>query len=103
MSAACRDAGLPAPALEEIGTRFRVTLHTTRGQAPPPPDGIDQTILNALSDGEGLSTNEIAERIARTPRAARTRLASLVERGLVREIGSSPQDPKRRYFRATQE
>ena len=32
--------------------------------------------------------------------AARTRLASLVERGLVREIGSSPQDPKRRYYRA---
>ena len=101
MSAACRDAGLPVPALEEIGTRFRVTLHTTRGQARP-ADGIDGTILDALSDGIGLSTNEIAERIARTPRAARTRLASLVERGLVREIGSSPQDPKRRYFKATQ-
>ena len=43
------------------------------------------------------------QRIARTPRAARTRFASLVERGLVREIGSNPQDPKRRYFRATQE
>ena len=101
MSAACRSAGLPPPALEEIGTRFRVTLHTTRGLAPP-PDGVDQTILDALSDGDGLSTNAIAERIARTPRAARTRLASLVERGLVREIGSSPQDPKRRYVIATQ-
>ena len=102
MSAACRDAGLPAPVLEEIGTRFRVTLHTTRGQAPP-PDDIDQAILDALSGGAGLSTNEIAARIERTPRAARTRLASLVERGLIREIGSSPQDPKRRYFHATQE
>ena len=102
MSSACRDAGLPAPLLEEIGTRFRVTLHTTRGPAPS-PDDIDQAILDALSGGVGLSTNEIATRIERTPRAARTRLASLVERGLVREIGSSPQDPKRRYFRATQE
>ena len=100
MSAACRDAGLPAPVLEEIGTRFRVTLHTTRGQAPD-LDVIDQAILDALSDGDGLSTNEIAVHIERTPRAARTRLASLVERGLVREIGSSPQDPKRRYFKAT--
>ena len=98
MSAACRDAGLPPPALEEIGTRFRVTLHTARGTAGT-LDGIDQTILDALADGTGLSTNEIAARIARTPRTARTRLASLVERGLVREIGSSPQDPKRRYFR----
>jgi predicted HTH transcriptional regulator len=102
MCAACRDAGLPAPALEEIGTCFRVTLHTTQGQAPP-LNGIDPAIFDALSDGAGLSTQEIAERIARTPRAARTRLASLVERGLIREIGSSLQDPKRRYFRATQE
>lgn len=102
MSAACRDAGLPAPVLEEIGTRFRVTLHTTRGQVSP-LDDIDQAILDALSSGVGLSTNEIAVRIQRTPRAARTRLASLVERGLAREIGSSPQDPKRRYFHATQE
>jgi len=102
MSAACRDAGLPAPMLEEVGSRFRVTLHTTREQAPRLGD-MDQAILDALSEGDGLSTREIAAQIARTPRAARTRLASLVERGLIREIGSSPQDPKRRYFRATQE
>jgi ATP-dependent DNA helicase RecG len=97
MVAVCRDAGLPAPVLEEIGTRFRVTLYTARGVALP-QDGIDQTILDALSRGTGLSTNQIAAHIAaRTPR---TRLAGLVERGLVREIGSSPQDPKRRYFKA---
>lgn len=101
MSAACLDAGLPAPMLEEIGTRFRVTLHTARGQAPR-LDGIDQAILDSLSGSVGRSTNEIAAEIERTPRATRTRLASLVERGLVREIGSSPQDPKRRYFKATQ-
>ena len=101
MSAACRDAGLPAPQLEEIGTRFRVTLSTTRGLVPQ-LDAIDQAILDALSDGMGRSTNEIASHIARTPRAARTRLAALVARGLALEIGSSPQDPKRRYFKATQ-
>jgi ATP-dependent DNA helicase RecG len=101
MSAACLDAGLPAPMLEEIGTRFRVTLHTARGQASR-LDGIDQGILDSLSGSVGRSTNEISAEIERTPRATRTRLASLVERGLVREIGSSPQDPKRRYFKATQ-
>ena len=100
MSAACRDAGLPVPLLEEIGTRFRVTLSTTRGSAPQ-LDAIDQAILDALSDGMGRSTNEIALHITRTPRAARTRLAALVARGLALEIGSSPQDPKRRYFKAT--
>ncbi len=101
MSAACLDAGLSAPMLEEIGTRFRVTLHTARGQAPR-LDGIDQAILDSLSGSVGRSTNEIAAVIERTPRATCTRLASLVERGLAREIGSSPQDPKRRYFKATQ-
>ena len=102
MSAACRDAGLPPPALEEIGTRFRVTLYTTRGQAPL-LNNIDQAILDLLSDGNGRSTNELAAHIQRTPRAARTRLASLVERGLVHEIGSSPQDPKRQYFKVAKD
>ena len=48
MSSACRDAGLPEPMLEELGSRFRLTLGT----------------------------------------------------GLVREVGTGPQDPKRRYFRS---
>ncbi len=97
MTAACRDAGLAPPMLEEIGTRFRVTLHTE-------PSGVllvektDQAILDALADGNGCSTKEIAAVIERTPRATRTRLVNLVERGLVREVGTSPQDPRRRYF-----
>jgi predicted HTH transcriptional regulator len=100
MSAACRQAGLGLPLLEEIGTRFRVTLYTTRSDVPA-LDPIDSAILECLAGDEGLSTHQIAAAIQRTPRAARTRLLSLVERGLLREIGSSPQDPKRRYFRVT--
>ena len=34
-----------------------------------------------------------------TARATRNRLPKLVERGPVREVGTSPQDPRRRYFR----
>jgi predicted HTH transcriptional regulator len=97
MTSACRDAGLPEPELEELGNRFRLTLRTERGRLPR-LDAIDQAILDALSDGVGLSTQEISRHIERTPRATRTRLGSLVERGLVREVGSGPQDPKRRYF-----
>ena len=99
MTAACSEAGLAVPGLEEIGTRFRVTLHTARTGSPA-VDTTDQAILDALAGGNGLATQEIATAIERTPRATRTRLAKLVERGLVREIGTSPQDPKRRYFRA---
>jgi predicted HTH transcriptional regulator len=100
MSTACRDAGLPAPLLEEIGTHFRVTLRTTRVKEPSLEE-TDQAIVSALAEGRGLSTNEIAARIRRTPRATRTRLLGLIERGLVREVGTSPQDPKRRYFLAS--
>lgn len=92
--------GLPPPLLEEIGLRFRVTLETTRGPALQ-LDRIDQTIVDALSDARGLSTHDVALLIGRTPRTARTRLAALVDRGIVREIGTSPQDPQRRYFKAT--
>jgi hypothetical protein len=37
MTAACREAGLKPPRLEEIGTNFRVTISSARVR--PPPDG----------------------------------------------------------------
>jgi ATP-dependent DNA helicase RecG len=99
MTTACREAGLAEPALEEIGTRFRVTIHTVRSGIPS-VEKTDQAILDALAAGEGLSTREIAAAIELTSRATRTRLSRLAAHGLVREVGTSPQDPKRRYFRA---
>ncbi|MFN0185390.1 MAG: ATP-binding protein [Aquabacterium sp.] len=100
MFSACREAGLPEPALEEVGMRFRVTLTTRALASAAPDDDLDAAILRALKGDTGLTTSEMAKRIGRTPRATRTRLARLVDRGLVREIGSGPQDPRRRYFRA---
>ena len=99
MTAACRDAGLPDPRLEEIATRFRVTIFTNP-VGRPALDEIDQVIVDALSDGGGRLTSEIAALIGLTPRATRTRLARLVGNGLVREVGTGPQDPRRRYFSA---
>jgi ATP-dependent DNA helicase RecG len=99
MTAACRDRGLDVPKLEEIGTHFRVTLSATPRRAPA-KDARDEAILAALSSSleAGLSTSEIAKQINLSPRASRTRLAALVERGLIAEIGSGPQDPHRRYY-----
>jgi predicted HTH transcriptional regulator len=98
MTSACQDHGLDAPRFEEIGTHFRVTLSAIRRHAPA-TDKKDQAILRALgaSSGNGLSTSQIAKRIGLSPRAARTRLVSLIQRGMVSEIGSGPQDPHRRY------
>ena len=99
MTVACREAGLAAPVFEELATRFRVTIATER-VGPPLLDDTDQAILACLADGQGWLTSEIAAEIKLSTRATRTRLAKLVGRGLVREIGTGPQDPKRRYFKA---
>lgn len=99
MIAACREAGLAPPRFEEIATRFRATIYTERVSRAS-LDDTDQAIFDALSDGEGKLTSEIAGVIGLTPRATRTRLARLVGSGLLREVGTGPQDPRRRYFRA---
>lgn len=58
----------------------------------------DQAILNALGRANVLATCEIAAVIGYSLRATGTRLVRLVDRGLVREIRTGPQDPRRRYF-----
>ncbi len=98
MVSVCKNSGLAPPVLEEIGARFRVTIRTARVEFPS-VDKTDQAILDALASGNGLSTQEIAAIISLTARATRSRLLKLVERGLVRDIGTSPQDSRRRYFK----
>lgn len=97
MISACHDNGLAAPVWEEIGFRLRVTLRTG-SLRPPRIDPKDRTILDLLRADEGRGTREIAEAIGLSTRSTRTRLARLVERGLVREVGTGPHDPRRRYL-----
>ena len=99
MTAVCRDAGLPPPIFEEIATRFRVTIPTVP-VGPTVVDATEQAILASLMEGQGLATREIAAIIGLSARATRTRLARLIDRGLVREIGTSAKDPQRKYFLA---
>lgn len=98
MAAACREGGFADPQLQEIGTHFRVTIFTER-KTSPLLDELDRKILQGLQKGKGLSTNEIAKIINRSTRATRTRLLSLIECGLVVELGSSAKDPGRKYFK----
>jgi len=100
MDAACSAASLALPRLEEIGTRFRVTIMTSVVHAATTLDALDQAILDALRSGDGCSTQQLATTVKLSARATRTRLLSLISQGLVREVGTSPQDPKRRYFLA---
>jgi ATP-dependent DNA helicase RecG len=97
MAGACHEAGLPAPKLEEVGTRFRVTLSVLPLRKPE-LDERDQKIMRLLADGRGHSTQQIADRLQLSARATRSRLRALVDLGLIIEVGSGPQDPRRQYF-----
>lgn len=99
MTRACLEAGLDEPLLEELGGRFRVTLSRER-RGQPLLDPVDRAILDALEGHDGLSTSALAHLVERSPRATRTRLAALVERGLIVEVGHGANDPKRRYYRS---
>ena len=96
MMSACDEAGCPHPVFEELAGRFRVTLGVSGPRAMA--DDVDARLLSALKAQDGLTTSQLAIAIERTPRATRTRLKRLVERGQVREIGSGANDPRRRYY-----
>ena len=99
MTDACRSHGLAPPEFEEIGTHFRVTIRLTP-DGPAELDEVDEGILEALRDSDGLSTKQLAEMIGISARSTRTRLKDLVTKRVVVEVGSSPNDPKRQYFAA---
>jgi predicted HTH transcriptional regulator len=97
MAGACHEAGLPAPKLEEVGTRFRVILSVLPLRKPE-LDERDQKIMRLLTDGRAHSTQQIADRLQLSARATRSRLRALVDLGLIIEVRSGPQDPRRQYF-----
>lgn len=99
MTAACQEAGLDVPKLEEIGVHFRVTISCARvGQ--PRADDTDRRILALFADGTALSTAQVAKHVGLSQRATLTRLKALIGRGLLVEIGTGPHDPRRQYMLA---
>lgn len=96
MTAACQQAGLPEPQLEELGSGFRVTFR--RERAPQPQaDEIDAAILDVLRREPGASTSHIAEQVKRSSRAIQSRLKRLMEAGRIVAVGSSSKDPRKGY------
>jgi hypothetical protein len=99
MTAACHEAGLAAPKLEEIGMHFRATISSGRVRQPH-TDETDRRILALFSDGVAQSTAAVAKHVRLSQRATLTRLKSMTSRGLLVEIGTGPHDPKRQYILA---
>jgi predicted HTH transcriptional regulator len=100
MIAACREAGLPDPGFEELGTHFRVTLWRKGGPVRAELDARDLAILKALKKEGGLATHQVAKHLGLSERAARTRLAALVASGRIVESGTSAKDPRKKYLLA---
>jgi ATP-dependent DNA helicase RecG len=98
-TAECRQAGLREPKLEEIALRFRATIPLIADQ-PAQHDTITEAVRGALLEPKsrsGLSTHELAKRAGISPRAMRTRLARLMDSGLVSVVGTNLRDPQRKY------
>jgi hypothetical protein len=93
---ACRQAGLPEPEFEEIGSGFRVTFRRQR-VAKPKRGELDHAIVEFLRQNPGASTSRIAAHIKRTSRATRSRLKRLMELGQIVALGSSAKDPHKGY------
>lgn len=93
----CIETGFKEPKFEELGTHFRVTIFTEVVNKPL-LDEIDQKIITALKKSNGLTTKEVADKIKKSQRTARTRLLGLIEKGVVVELTKNANDPGRRYY-----
>lgn len=89
--------GLPPPEFQETAHHFRVILRT-QAIHPAQLDQTDRALLAFLQGSEGRSTAEIAAHLKKTPRTTQQRLARLQERRMAVAVGSSPKDPRRRWF-----
>ena len=99
MTDLCVEAGLPRPVIEERPAACSVTFQmdrTTSVVLKP----REQQALAAIDATHGISVNELASQLAVTSRTARSTLAAMLIRGLVIVVGSSLNDPHRRFYRA---
>jgi ATP-dependent DNA helicase RecG len=98
MTTLCAEAGLPRPSIEERPGRVRVTFRMDNtGEVQLKPR--EHQALAAIDSTYGTSANELATRLGVTDRTARTLLAAMLSKGVVLVVGSSPNDPNRRFYR----
>jgi ATP-dependent DNA helicase RecG len=96
MIAACKEHGIRTPLFEEIGASFRVTLFSELLTDRTAPDWLDPLMEHLVRTKE-ISTKEASRLWKTSDRTARTRLRSLVDKGILAEIGTGPKDPKKTY------
>jgi len=100
MISACTEQGLRPPLFEEIGASFRVTLFSEPVADRIAPDWYDPLMAH-LGGSKEITTKEASRLWQISDRTARTRLRSLVNKGILAEVGTGPKDPKKTYVLKT--
>ena len=98
MIAACRAAGIPQPVWEETtALRLHLTLGFKRVNGYEVGEA-DESLLLALRNSHGMSTGELVDKLGMARQTVARRLKRLVDLGLVKSVGTSTNDPTRKYF-----
>lgn len=93
----CEEAGLSPPHFTEIANRFRITFYMNK-VAPVQLDKDELLIIDLLKKHESLSTHALATAINLSKKTVRARLIKLIEKGQVKEIAKSMNEPQKKYL-----
>jgi ATP-dependent DNA helicase RecG len=96
----CRAAGKPDPLIEELAGRVRVTFRFDE-HAERRLGDRDRRLLE-LMEPDGVTSAGAAVELGVSDRTARKLLAALAGRGFAVAVGTSPNDPHRRYMATPQ-
>jgi ATP-dependent DNA helicase RecG len=96
MTKACVESGLEEPEFREIGPRIRVTFYKEKISQAVLND-TDNFIMDLLGFCGPLSSHQITSCVNLTKRSVINRLSKLVDKGQIRELAQSLNDPKKKY------
>ena len=100
MLAESRRQGIRAPRFEEVGAHFRVTVFNEVVAKTVVP--VWQSRLGEhLRETGAVSAKDAAKLWRTSDRTARARLRTLVDRGIMAELGTGPRDPHKKYVLRT--
>ncbi len=87
-----KSGGLKQPFFEELNNQFRLTLYSIPIEPSRARPG-EELSIKYLKKNKEISTHSAAEFWNISPRAARTRLKRLLDKGVVHRIATPPKDP----------
>ncbi len=88
----CSKQGVKRPKFEDLSTEFKVTLYSTKA-GNMILHAWEQKLLAHLRIKKEITTRQAAALMKVTERTARNRMKKLLDRGIIKRIGTSEKDP----------